>query len=207
MNKKELTEVNKRIKIDDYSFKEYSDYFKQFDSKKLCIEMTDGEEIIVLFKVSLLPHLIGLQYAYDKKSNRKYYKGEKGFNLLNNSEETFNSSIFKHRINANKEKIGGKIISWEDDILPRIEWLPCFLNNIEKQTTLKKNVESGKHPLVNTLISGNYFCFQNENKEYLIMSLLKTGKTYSPQTFIVNDGIRLLGVLPDIEIKKVYWID
>lgn len=39
------------------------------------------------------------------------------------------------------------------------------------------------------------------------MSLLKTGKTYSPQTFIVNDGIRLLGVLPNIEIKNIYWID
>lgn len=65
----------------------------------------------------------------------------------------------------------------------------------------------GNHPLVNTLISGDYFCFRYEEKEYLIMSLLKTGKTYSPQTFIVNDGIRLLGVLPNIEIKNIYWID
>lgn len=59
MNKivcKELNKVSKRINIDEYSFREYSDYFMQFDKKKLFIEQSDGEK--QSFYSGLLTYLI-----------------------------------------------------------------------------------------------------------------------------------------------------
>lgn len=201
-----LDQVNKRIDINHYSFKEYSDYFLKFDNKLLCVKKKDGDKIIVKFSKQQLPHLIGLQYAYDKKTNSKSFKGIRGFELLNNSTPLITPILFKNRINANRIRVNNKIIDWNIDILPRIEWLPAFLNSIDKNAKLKNNNRNKEHPLINTLIRGDYFYYKCSQKDYLIMSLLRTGHSYTPETFVVNNGVRLLGALDDIEFINIYWI-
>ena len=42
----------------------------------------------------------------------------------------------------------------------------------------------------NTSLSGEYLLFKSRNNTYLILSLKRAGKTYKPETFICNDGLK-----------------
>lgn len=188
----------KQNKYEWLFFFEYAQYFSTFNNKILCLNIED-ELICIRIQNSNLPHLIGLQYAYDKKSNKSKYKGEKGFQLLLNDKITL--SQFKNRVKRNNIVSNGKKVTW-DMILNRIEWLPYFFNNITKKPQIKKNEENSN---VKTSMKEDYFYYKIKEKEYLILSLLKVGKTYSMESFIVYDNIRFLGNLPSRNIKEIYW--
>lgn len=98
-------------------------------------------------------------------------------------------------------KCNGKIITWEM-ILDRIEWLPCFLNNISKKPRLKQNQPNR---IVNSSMKGDFFYFKIENYTYLILSILKVGKRYTLKSFVVYHSIDFLVDLKEIEILDIYW--
>lgn len=104
----DLNKEKHRININNYSFQEYCLYFHQYNNRVLCIETSMG---IIEVKVedSQLPHLIGLQYAYDKLSNKKNYRGINGYNLLKNNCITVDQ--FKNRIQRNRPEAGRKMIT------------------------------------------------------------------------------------------------
>lgn len=87
-------------------------------------------------------------------------------------------------------------------ILARIEWLPYLLNNISKKPRLRQNQ---KERLVNSSLRGDYFYFKVEEREYLILSILKIKRRYTLESFIVYDDIRYLGELTEIEVYNVFW--
>lgn len=193
-----LSDTKKRIDMNEYSFQEYARYFFQFHEKILCIE-TIKETIEVKIQKSQLPHLIGLHYAFDKQSNKSNFKGEKGFQLLLNN--GINLETFKNRIRRNRPKANNKQITW-DMILARIEWLPYFFNTISKKPRVRENK---KERLVNSSLKGDYFYFKINRNEYLILSLLKIGRKYTLESFIVYDDIKYLGDLNEVDIINVYW--
>lgn len=81
----DLKNVNNRIHIENYTFSEYAKYFAICNGKVLCAKFED-ETIEIKIGNNQLPHLIGLQYVYDKQANERNYKGEKGFQLLLNDD-------------------------------------------------------------------------------------------------------------------------
>ncbi|MBQ0064548.1 MAG: hypothetical protein KBT48_02210 [Firmicutes bacterium] len=117
----ELNKVSNRIDINQYTLKEYVEYLKSFDSKVFVVELED-RVIEIKFQSSQFPHLIGFQYAYDSRKNQKKYKGKLALDTM----ETFSLDSFRRNVNKNKVKVSNKTISWENDIQPRVEWLPFF---------------------------------------------------------------------------------
>lgn len=199
--KQELSKVNYRINITQYTFQEYAEYFNTFHGRKLLIK-TENEDILLKMDNNNLPHLIGLHYAYDKLEHQKKYKGKKGFELLLNNEITI--AEFRNRVKKNNKHFATKkSISW-DMILDRIEWLPFFFNSITKKTRLRENKANR---LVNSSLNGNYFYFKVEENLYLILSCKKINKNFILESFIVYDNIRYLGDLDELNIIDVYWKD
>lgn len=194
----ELSKVRNRIDMRNYSFSDYALYFSQFNNKILCIETVD-EVMQIKITTAQLPHLIGLQYAYDKQSNKSKFKGKNGFQILLRNE--INLDLFENRIKRNKPSANNKRITW-DMILSRIEWLPYFFNNISKKPRMKENKEER---LINSSLKGDYFYFKVNKNEYLILSLLKIMDKYVLESFIVYNDIRYLGDLNEVHIKYVYW--
>lgn len=98
-------------------------YFERFDGYTLKIETTNYSIKIKIDKF-VLPHILGLQYAYgDRKDNREY-KGKAGFEKLKNGKITMEE--LKRLIKGKpKTKVGWKMIE------RRIEYLPVFLNTLE----------------------------------------------------------------------------
>lgn len=194
----ELNKARNRIDMRSYSFHEYALYFFQFDNKILCIETVD-KMLQIKISTTQLPHLIGLQYAYDKQRHKSKYKGKNGFQILLNNE--IDLDMFENRIRRNRPTANHKRITW-DMILSRIEWLPYFFNNISKKPRMKENREER---LINSSLKGDYFYFKVNSNEYLILSLLKIGEKYTLESFIVYNDIRYLGDLNEVCIKNVYW--
>lgn len=206
MQKTNLKNVNKRINIKDYTTFEYVEFLRSFKEKNVIIRFIEDEEIKTI-KVRIdytqLPHLIGFQYAYEKKANKYKYYGKLAI-------DTFERISFKEierNINKNKIKIGNdknsRYISWDIDIKPRFEYLPFALNTICSKYSLKKQIESEEARLVKTKMRGKYFYYKFTNKDYLIFSLIKTKVTYTFESFIVNDGLRFLGALDTLEVIDV----
>lgn len=194
----ELRKTRKKIDMRKYTFKEYAEYFHLFHKKILCIVLVD-RIIEVVITDAQLPHLIGLHYAYTKKSSQKEFKGQKGYDKL--LENKIDIKTFQKRVIKNKVKCNGKIITWEM-ILDRIERLPCFLNNISKKPRLKQNQPNR---IVNSSMKGDFFYFKIENYTYLILSILKVGKRYTLESFVVYHSIDILIDLKEIEILDIYW--
>ena len=65
--------------------------------------------------------------------------------------------------------------------------------------------ENKKERLVNSSLKGDYFYFKINRNEYLILSLLKIGRKYTLESFIVYDDIKYLGDLNEVDIINVYW--
>lgn len=104
----DLNKANKRIDMRHYSFSEYALYFSQFNNRILYIETTHTSLEIKIDNTQLLPHLIGLQYAYDKQSNKAYFKGKKGFQILLQNQidlKTFENRVKRNRPTANHKHI------------------------------------------------------------------------------------------------------
>ena len=199
MTKTNLSDADRKINITDYTLREYALYLSSFQDKVLVIK-TNSRTLNVVFSADNMPHLIGFQYAFDKRQNIKNYRGRKGMNLMLSGDVSFKN--IEENIKKNRVRINKKLISWDEDIKPRIEWLPYFLNTVKKKSRLKI-VDKTKVP--HNLLQGNYYYFKNDRNDYLILSLLEFSKTSTPETFIVNNGIRFLANSEEEEITSVHW--
>lgn len=206
MGKIDLEKVNKKICIEDYTTHEYVEFLKSFKEKNLIIRFFENNKIKTIrvrIDYTQLPHLIGFHYAYEKESNKYKYYGKLAI-------ESFDKLSFKEiarNVEKNKIRMGSnansRIIKWETDIKPRFEYLPFALNTICSKYSLKKQEDNEDIRLVKTKLKGKYFYYKFTNKDYLIFSLLKTKRSYTFESFIVNDGLRFLGTLDTLEVIDV----
>lgn len=167
-------------------------YFERFDGYTLKIETTNYSIKIKIDKF-VLPHILGLQYAYgDRKDNREY-KGKAGFEKLKNGKITMEE--LKRLIKGKpKTKVGWKMIE------RRIEYLPVFLNTLEWKTRFKIIAE--EKVARNSSLKGKYAIFKNMNENgrqvFPMISLKEiSNKKIIIETFIVEDSISFLGGLEE----------
>ena len=95
-----MQKLKYKININQYSTFEYVNLFNKFFNRKLNIVIKDENTIKIInvsFSKSQLPHLMGIQYAYDKKSSQKNYKGMNAYHLLINNQISFND--IKNNVN------------------------------------------------------------------------------------------------------------
>ena len=197
MNTK-LEKTTKKINVCDYSAKDLANFFEKYDNSILLIE-TENRKIECKISKNILPHLIGMHYAYVNHKNKNLYKGLSGFNMLKNGVVTFDD--LKNGIKKNTESK----LAWKS-IKNRIEYLPMFLNTLEKNMRFKM-LELSKI-YFNTKLKGNYALFKiiNENGKiiYPLFSLkeIAIGKMVV-ETFIIETDISLLGALEEEKIEKI----
>ena len=148
--KKDLLDVLEKIDCNDYTLKEITLYFERFDGYTLKIETTNYSIKIKIDKF-VLPHILGLQYAYgDRKDNREY-KGKAGFEKLKNGRITTEELRRLIKVKP-KTKVGWKMIE------RRIEYLPVFLNTLERRTRFKIIAE--ENVARNSSLKGKYAIFK-----------------------------------------------
>lgn len=196
--KKDLLDVLEKIDCNDYTLKEMALYFERFDGYTLKIETTNYSIKIKIDKF-VLPHILGLQYAYgDRKDNREY-KGKAGFEKLKNGKITIED--LKRLIKGKpKTKVGWKMIE------RRIEYLPVFLNTLERRTRFKIIAE--EKVARNSSLKGKYAIFktmyENGRQVFPMISLKEIGdKKIIIETFIVEDSVSFLGGLEEENVLKM----
>ena len=192
----ELNKVTKRINILDYSLQELAVFYEQFDNCTVIIR-TSKRYVIFKFKNSSFPHIIGMQYAFNKRNKIKY-KGLNGFEKIKDGNITWNNLkkliIKNHNINVN-------------NIKNRIEYLPMFINTITKNIDLKiinKNNLVRKSNLKGNIGLVKKAVWQN-HLIYLFLSLKEIDKNhFIIETFIVENDITLIGLLESEKILNIY---
>lgn len=196
-----LRDVLNKINCNDYTLKEIALYFEKFNGYTLKIE-TNTYSIKVKIEASTLPHILGLQYAFANRKDSREFKGQKGFEKLKNGKITL--SDLKNNIKKNpKTKVSWKMIE------RRIEYLPMFLNTLEKRTRLK--IISSQGICRNSSLKGKFAIFKQldeNNKTIFPMLSLKEineGKIVI-ETFIIEDNISFLGYLDEEKIQKIELI-
>lgn len=196
--KKDLLDVLEKIDYNDYTLKEIALYFERFDGYTLKIETTNYSIKIKIDKF-VLPHILGLQYAYgDRKDNREY-KGKAGFEKLKNGKITIEE--LKRLIKGKpKTKVGWKMIE------RRIEYLPVFLNTLERRTRFKIIAE--EKVARNSSLKGKYAIFktmyENGRQVFPMISLKEINdKKIIIETFIVEDSVSFLGGLEEENVLKM----
>ena len=193
-----LENVTNKIDINNYTLKDLAIFFERYDNSVLILE-TENMKLECKISKNILPHLIGMHYAYANYKNKNLYKGLGGFNMLKSEEVTL--ADLKSNINKNtKSKLAWK------NIRNRIEYLPMFLNTLEKNTRLKV-IELNKI-YFNTKLKGSYALFKmvNENGKmvYPLLSLKAlTLNKMIVETFIIETDISLLGALKEEKINDI----
>lgn len=202
-NKKPLNQVDRKIDLSDYSTEEYSDFLDGFEDTIIKIKYKDDNDVESIINVKLdsnqLAHLLGFQYAYDEESNKKFYKGKLAINTLRN----ISFSDIKYNINRNNISYNTRRLTWDYDIKPRFEYLPYALNTICSKYSLRMQKEKEEDRVVKTLLKGKYFYYKSDDKHYLIFSIVEASGSYYFESFIVNDGLKILGVLDEYEVVEV----
>ena len=195
--KKPLEKVTTIIDANDYSLKEYAEYLERNYNGKYLTIVTKSETIKIKLDNEVFPHLIGMQYCYSKQRNKHKYKGADGFIKLKSGEITLEMLRNNYRKNNESQ------LSWEDRILPRIEWLPCFLNSIsKKEYHLCENDKTSDDSILN----GDYLLFKFGRDKYAILSIIKVGKTYSCESFFYNSGLNYYNPSKEIDIIDMYLL-
>lgn len=196
--KLQLLKAYGKIDSTEYSLKEIALYFKKFNGYLIKIETTT-KKIKVKLDENTLPHILGLQYAFANRKDSKEYKGAKGLEKLINGKITI-EELKKNIKNNENSKVSWKMIQ------RRIEYLPMFLNTLEKNTRLK--FISSEEICRNSSLKGKYALFKQ---------VYEMGKTIFPtlslkeldeekiviETFIIEDNISLLGSLKEDKIQKI----
>lgn len=196
--KKDLLDVLEKIDCNDYTLKEITLYFERFDGYTLKIETTNYSIKIKIDKF-VLPHILGLQYAYgDRKDNREY-KGKTGFEKLKNGRITTEELRRLIKVKP-KTKIGWKMIE------RRIEYLPVFLNTLERRTRFKIIAE--ENVARNSSLKGKYAIFktmyENGKQVFPMISLKEINDNkIIIETFIVEDSVSFLGGLEEENVLKM----
>lgn len=199
--KKRLFDVYEKINCDDYSLREYAKYFEKFHGYILIIE-TNNFVIKTKIEKNALPHILGLHYAYANKKDSKDYKGKNGFDKLINGKISLEELKMNIK-NSSTSKVGWKMIQ------RRIEFLPMFLNTIQRKTRMK--VIMADKISRKSLIQGKYALFKTayeKNKMIFPMLTLKelSNSKIIIETFIVEDNITFLGALNEINIENIELI-
>ena len=190
-----------KININDYSLKEIALYFERFDGYIIKID-TLTKSIKVKIDENTLPHILGLQYAFANKRDSREYKGAKGFEKLKNGKITVED--LEKNIKRNKtSKVSWKMVK------RRIEYLPMFLNSLERRTRLK--IISSKEICRNSSLKGKYAIFktiyENDKTIYPMLSLKEVDEEKIViETFIIEDNISFLGYLEEESIQKIELI-
>lgn len=190
-----------KININDYSLKEIALYFERFDGYIIKID-TVTKSIKVKIDENTLPHILGLQYAFANKRDSREYKGAKGFEKLKNGKITVED--LEKNIKRNKtSKVSWKMVK------RRIEYLPMFLNSLERRTRLK--IISSKEICRNSSLKGKYAIFktiyENDKTIYPMLSLKEVDEEKIViETFIIEDNISFLGYLEEESIQKIELI-
>ena len=196
--KKDLLDVLEKIDCNDYTLKEITLYFERFDGYTLKIETTNYSIKIKIDKF-VLPHILGLQYAYgDRKDNREY-KGKTGFEKLKNGRITTEELRRLIKVKP-KTKVGWKMIE------RRIEYLPVFLNTLERRTRFKIIAE--ENVARNSSLKGKYAIFktmyENGKQVFPMISLKEINDNkIIIETFIVEDSVSFLGGLEEENVLKM----
>lgn len=113
-----LEQATKKINISDYTLKEIAYFFEKYDNSILLIE-TENRKIECKISKNILPHLIGMHYAYINHKNKALYKGLSGFNMLKGGIVTLND--LKNNIKQNtKSRLAWKNIKSRNWILANI---------------------------------------------------------------------------------------
>ena len=196
--KKDLLDVLEKIDCNDYTLKEITLYFERFDGYTLKIETTNYSIKIKIDKF-VLPNILVLQYAYgDRKDNREY-KGKAGFEKLKNGRITTEELRRLIKVKP-KTKVGWKMIE------RRIEYLPVFLNTLERRTRFKIIAE--ENVARNSSLKGKYAIFktmyENGKQVFPMISLKEINDNkIIIETFIVEDSVSFLGGLEEENVLKM----
>lgn len=200
MTRIKLEKATRRINIYDYTLIEYAEFLESFWGRRILIETEDKTIGIINLILSReqFPHLIGLDYCFDSERNKNKYVGNEGMDLLKSGSVTIQN--LKKNFSKNVKNPENKInISWNKHLLPRIEYLPCFLNKLPlKKVKLYKNAKDPKHK-----IKGDFLLFKLGEKNYLILSIKNTNNGYVCETFIVNDGLSYCNPDGEIPLKSI----
>lgn len=196
--KKDLELVKEKININNYSLREIADFFEKFDGSIIEVK-TLNHNIKIKISKYVLPHILGLQYAFGDRKDSKNFKGKLGFEKLKNGEISFFDlkRIIKNKPNI---KIGWKMIE------NRIEYLPMFLNTLINKTRFK--IVSADKIARNSKLKGEYVLFKVVNDTgktvFPLMSLkIIKNPTCVIETFIVEEDISFIGALQDERILKI----
>lgn len=196
--KQPLENVREKINCNEYSLKEIALFYERYNHF-ICKIETDNTYIQFKIDILALPHILGLQHAYINKKDSKQYKGYNGLIKIKTGEVTLND------LKKNIKKNPKSEIAWKN-VQRRIEYLPMFLNTLEKRTRCK--IISINQIFRNTSLKGKYALFKIVNekgKEVYPMLSLKEIKSNQVviETFIVEDNISFLGALKEENIKRI----
>ena len=199
--KRNLLDVSEKINYNDYTLKEIAIYFEKFNDYTLKIETTNYSIEIKIDKF-VLPHILGLQYAYGDRKNKREYKGKAGFEKLKSGKITIEE--LKRLI---KEKPKTKV-SWKM-IERRLAYFPMFLNTLEKRTRFK--IVTEENVARNSYLKGKYAIFktmyENRKPVFPMISLKEiSDKKFVIETFIVENSISFLGGLKEEKVLKIKLI-
>lgn len=198
---KRLEEVCCKIDIDEYTLQDIALYFEKYDGYILKIELDNGI-IETYISKTILPHLLGLQYAYANRKDRNSYKGCLGFVKLKNG--LINIIDVENNIKNNNLPVFWK------NVKRRIEYLPMFLNTIQKKTYLKEiSLEKiARKSKLNSMYAIFKMVYEDDRILYPILTLKKISNgRLVIETFIVEEDITLLGAQPSLKIKKISLIN
>lgn len=193
-----LLDVYTKIDCNDYTLKEIALFFEKFNGYTLKIE-TSTYSIKVKIEENTLPHILGLHYAFANRKDSREFKGQKGFEKLKNGKITL--SDLKSNIKKNpKTKVSWKMIE------RRIEYLPMFLNTLERRTRLK--VISSQEICRSSSLKGKFAIFKQVfEKDKTVFPMLSLKEIDEGQivieTFIIEDNISFLGYLEEEAIQKI----
>ena len=195
---KSLIKITEQIDSNKISLKDIAIFFEKYNGYSMIIE-TNSLELKVLFDKKALPHFLGLHHAFSRNKDLKKYRGISGFNMIKNEEITI--PILKKALKNNTSTC----ISWKM-IKRRIEFLPMFINTIEKTGRLKELDQNNIVRL--SKLDGNYIVFRSayENgKQILPLMLIKVINKDNVvfKTFIVEDSITLMGALYEFDECRI----
>ena len=197
----DLMRLKSSMDMTTYSLKDLALYFEKFDGY-ICEITTNRGKLRFKFTTSSLPHMIGLQYAFENRKDKRSYMGKSGFEKLKNGEITY--ELVKSNIKRNNKLK----IAWRN-IDERIRYLPMFLNSIQNKTKLKTAIQISNESERYTRMKGSYFLYrQLHDGSTPILSLKKVSRSgLFIETFVVDDDESIIKNLQEIKIKNVKLID
>lgn len=146
--------------------KEIIKWFKKYNNSEIKI-VSETKEFSIKININALPHLLGLQYAYENPTNMK------GKNILRQFEKENYSDIdiLKNVEKNNPEKI--------DNVKDRIKHFKNFMENLEKSIIVEMTNEK-------TRLKSNYLMIQVDDITIIELGIKNIGYEDIFETFIIE---------------------